>query len=689
MGDYEVFTKKLSLKKRKKKETGQSPKKEKETKLSFKFKSVGMKLFLLFFISIVFCVIAVGTFSYTNSKKIIETKVAEGSQQTIVQTSEKLDIVFSDYVNSTVGLIINKDLTNFLVNASSKGSSEYEKLTAIRSASDLIKTDVFKNKSIASVSFIPVDKENGLITSGVSVPEDIRNAEWFEEAVSLSGDLKWIETSQEGILGNGTGPTFGVSRLVNVASGNYKYVLLLELSLTDLEQYLASAQLGEEGYTMVLNQENQVIYSNDSELLASEHIIDESKMIKVSNEIGDTGWKVAGAFPKSELAKETSSIRWLTIIMTIAAALIAVGIGFVVMKMIGQPLTKLSLLMEEGKKGNLTVRSDIKSKDEIGQLAQSFNEMMNQITHLVNQVNSSSLEVLRTASELTSASHRTADAAKEIAAATEEIAMGASTLATEAENGSSLTAQIAEQMKKVVQTNESLGNSANEVNKVSEQGTFYMSELISKTNATEEMNRSMVKKVDELKESTGSIRKILELLNNITKQTNILSLNAAIEAARAGEAGKGFMVVADEIRKLAEQSSQSIKIVGEITDTIQQEIDETVDVLSTAYPLFQEQVTSVKESDTIFKSVKDEMYSFLDQLGSVSQSIYQLENSQTILSNAMENVNAVAEESSATSEEVASLSNQQLSIGENLIDLSTQLEQVSQELTDSLKRFQL
>ena len=82
----------------------------------------------------------------------------------------------------------------------------------------------------------------------------------------------------------------------------------------------------------------------------------------------------------------------------------------------------------------------------------------------------------------------------------------------------------------------------------------------------------------------------------MTKQTNILSLNATIEAARAGTAGKGFMVVADEIRKLADQSRQSIDVVGQITETIQREIDETVNVLSDAYPIFQEQISIGKRS---------------------------------------------------------------------------------------------
>ena len=147
------------------------------------------------------------------------------------------------------------------------------------------------------------------------------------------------------------------------------------------------------------------------------------------------------------------------------------------------------------------------------------------------------------------------------------------------------------------------------------------------------------------------------------------------------------MVVADEIRKLADQSRQSIDIVGQFTDTIQVEIDETVKVLSEAYPLFQEQITSVKEADLIFKNVQNNMGGFIHQLDSVTESIQQLEHSQNTLSQAMSSVSAVSQQSSATSEEVASLSTEQLSVSQGLVDLAEKLELLSKDLKKSLSNF--
>src|SRR5690606_35189409 len=363
------------------------------------------------------------------------------------------------------------------------------------------------------------------------------------------------------------------------------------------------------------------------------------------------------------------------------------GIGFLVMFMVSRPLRKLRRLMNEGEKGNLTVRSNIRQRDEIGHVSESFNRMMEQITELVRQTNRIADEVLDTAAELAEASRKTAASAKEIAVATEEIAKGATNLATESERGTEMTAHIGGQVQAVIRENEEMGQAAAIVEDSGRRGAEYMAELLTKTARTEEMTRSMTARVEKLKESTGSIRQILEVLNNITKQTNILSLNATIEAARAGAAGKGFAVVADEIRKLADQSRQSIGVVGEIVENIQRELDETVGVMAEANPLFQEQIASVREATEIFADVRVRMNDFVQRLEQATAAVGRLEEAQHALNLAMTNVSAVAEESSATSEEVASLSHEQQNVSDELVRLSSRLEAASRGLRESLSKF--
>lgn len=355
--------------------------------------------------------------------------------------------------------------------------------------------------------------------------------------------------------------------------------------------------------------------------------------------------------------------------------------------MIAKPLARLKDLMVEGSKGDLSVRTEYVSKDEIGELSASFNTMMERITELVAQTTDTAREVLDTAGELGEASRKTAISAKEIAAATEEIAGGAGSLALEAERGNELTDLIATQMQSVIAANAEMDEAARGVGEASGHGAKQLEELLKQTGHTGEMTTALVDRVNDLKETVFSVIKVLDVMKNITQQTNILSLNATIEAARAGEAGRGFMVVAGEVRQLADQSKQSIALVAGITDKIMAEMNETVTVLSEVAPLFKQQMSSVKSTSDIFVSVQGQMEDFITSLESVTGAIGSLNHSQGVLSDAMGNVSAVAQQSSATSEEVASLSSEQQNVSDHLVSLSGKLESVSTQLKDKLALF--
>ncbi|WP_443690015.1 methyl-accepting chemotaxis protein [Paenibacillus silviterrae] len=668
-----------------------------------------MKLFIIFFISILFFVLTVGLTSYNISEGVIQKKVSEASLQTIKQAGQKLDLMFGQYEDLSMQILLDDELKKQLAEMDNVNKGSYDYLQLRQKIGDKLNVYSYANKTLKALHLFRANGE-AVSSAGGNVSQDlVSGADWFKLIMENNGRAVWLESRTKGFVESAAGsgaPTFAIGRVLkNTNTNNTQAILLMEINLDTLTKELGDIDMGEDGTIAVVTPQLLNVWSNKQDEIAknsglqiqkeqlsedSSTLLDNTKDTQiVYYKSSKTGWYLLGAMHVNELVKDAKAISNMTWVMAGIAAVIAVLIGFFVARMIGRPVVTLRDLMKEGEQGNLRVRMIVQSRDEIGQLGHSFNQMMEKITQLVQQTNRSAREVLETAGELSDASKKTATSAREIAVATEEIASGASSLAVESERGNELTHHIGIQMKNVVQSNVEMGTSASTVQKSSEQGIEYMSELINKTNATEAMTRSMVEKVDNLKESTRSIVKILDVLGNITKQTNILSLNATIEAARAGAAGKGFMVVADEIRKLADQSRQSIAIVGQIIETIQREIDETVNVLSQAYPIFQEQILSVKEADTIFKEVQTHMGGFIQQLSEVTESISQLDASQNVLSDAMANVSAVAQQSSATSEEVASLSSEQMSISNGLVKLSDKLEELSNSLQDSLSKFQV
>jgi methyl-accepting chemotaxis protein len=679
----------------------------KDAKLENPIRSVGVQLFVLIFCGILVCVVTLGWFSYSQSRTIIKTKVADSNSQTAEQIAGRLNLMLTSYEQKTMEFLSDTSFMDTLSKAVSPNVEEFERFTAQRDVSEKFSSIIFADKNINGVYLLP-SQENGTLqpigtASSGSMPDMsvIKDMPFMKQMLDAQGKAVWAPTMEKGLSGSAPTPTIAVGRaLVNLSNGSNQYVIVIELNYTFLKDLVDQFRTGDGSTSRIVAPDGTIVYSSIAKENGTKYpnplpktgqgitVKENGKdMLSVGGMIDLNQWELVGNVPVSELVRDARSISGLTWIMSGVSALIAVGIGLLVMRQVGRPLVQLRALMNEGERGNLTVRSTIRKKDEIGQVADSFNRMMEQITVLVRQTGQSAKDVLDTASTLSEASRKTATSAKEIAVATEEIASGATNLAMESERGTEITSRIGERVQSVIQSNEEMGHAAEIVQEAGRKGTDYMAGLIEKTGQTEEMTRSMVEKVDQLKESTRSIRKILDVLGNITKQTNILSLNATIEAARAGAAGKGFMVVADEIRKLADQSRDSIGIVGEIVERIQREIDETVSVLSAAYPLFQEQILSVREATQIFHDVQNHMAGFVQRLESATEAVKHLEEAQSTLSLAMTNVSAVAQQSSATSEEVASLSNEQLSVSEGLVQLSNRLETVSAQLRESLSKF--
>ncbi|WP_274362674.1 methyl-accepting chemotaxis protein [Paenibacillus thermotolerans] len=669
-------------------------------------RSIGMKLFLFFFIAIVASILLVGLISYNKSKSIIESQMADAKGQTVVQVTQKITMLLMNFEGISTRILLIPELSEFVNATKLSDEMTVEKIDLRKKVDGVLQQYVFSDASIAGIYLIPVDEKlPGLGTGSISF-EQASSTDWYKKAVEADGKIVWVSTVPESISGSVSSPTFGMVRLIkdkNTLKPNY--VLLVELKELILRAAGAGA-MGEGGATYAIDKEGIIISSPNAEELGTKFPLsiksgssgqgstvgnlNGEKTLVAYSTLPSSGWMLAGSVPYDKIVAGTTEIFSLSVIMAVVGAILAVAIGWLVVIMIARPLQKMSGVMREAENGDLSVTSPFTNrKDEIGRLAVSFNEMIGKIRTLVEQTNRSAEKVLQTASELSDSSRKTAQSAREIATATEQIAAGAGNLAVEAEKGADLTIQMSDRMKEAVTANVQMASAAAEVRDSSGKGSLHMQALSEKTNATEELTRSMVKKVEDLKESTSSIRKILDALNNMARQTNILALNATIEAARAGAAGRGFMVVADEIRKLADQTKQNIDNVGEMTERIRKEIDETVLLVSEAYPMFREQIASVKETNEIFDSVNERMNLFVQQLDAVTDSISHLDQTQKSLTVAMTNVSAVAEESSATSEEVAGLSSEQLGVSESLVELANRLEEVSKGLTDSLTKFRM
>ncbi|KAI7251052.1 hypothetical protein KC345_g11599, partial [Hortaea werneckii] len=466
--------------------------------------------------------------------------------------------------------------------------------------------------------------------------------------------------------------------LRNIQNPAAEYYMLIEVKGKALTDVLSNLHIGLAGEIRILDPSGNIVYGADNALLGQPSYIHAgevkaagqeqsftsgneqgSPQLVVYQPLATAKWTLLGYAPVSDFTKSADRLLYITLSALLAAALIALMIGYVLVRLIGRPLGKLARLMEEGEQGNLQVRTNFKGQDEIGRLGHSFNKMMEQISRLAGQSSSSALEVLATSEQLVIASGTTSTHAREVAAATGEIAGGAASLAAEAESSNRKVELMGDKMNEVAETNSVMDTSAGKVMAVSDQGAELMKKLVAQSESTLKMMNLIQENSAMLRDSTVLIRSILSPMIAVNKQTNILALNASIEAVRAGAAGRGFIVIADEIRGLANQSNQSIASVSRITEEISGHIENTVKVVGEAAPLFSEQIASVRESSLIFESVRAEMEVFSSYLSQSSAAVSELTGYQQQLGASMASVISVVQQTSASTEEVASMSSQQ------------------------------
>ncbi|WP_134683792.1 methyl-accepting chemotaxis protein [Brevibacillus migulae] len=391
----------------------------------------------------------------------------------------------------------------------------------------------------------------------------------------------------------------------------------------------------------------------------------------------------------SKIESNLNKVLLQDLLIAIALIVVVTVIVSLVFRKMLTPIQQLSKLTLKVAEGDLSIQIPVKSDDEIGQLSRNFNEMVNQLKNVITQVRSTSTHIASFTEELTASTNQTTEAAQQIAVTIQEAAQGAESQAQSVEESGQATLTLSSGIERVLETTEHVSDHSMNTVKEAEQGN----ELVKKAMAQmDEINRSVehsAELIRMLEQRSQEISSIVEVITGISSQTNLLALNAAIEAARAGEQGRGFAVVADEVRKLAEQSQQSALQIVELIKKVQEETDSVVQSMNQGIEVVHEGRDAVNQVGEVFQHIVSSTQAVAAELKNVKGISNEMATSSQQLKASIEMITKVSEDSLRNSQHIVSSSQEQLAAMEEIASSSSSLLHVVEDLNEQIQKFKV
>ncbi len=672
------------------------------------YQSIGIKLIASFMLPVCF-VIIIGAMSYRKASGSIINNYKESSRQAIEMTSEYLSFGFDSIDAAATEFTMDNNIQNYFFGVYNTDDNELS--SAKRQIQTELVTKATADPFLENIYILSPYVQGMISTMG-------NGTEGLYSAFMNSEEGKGLKAKNSASYWIGNKGTFDAELGIDNPEYSIRYVkgftvgsafVLLDISTQKLQDIMGGLDFGEGSIVGIVTEDGSELLNQQGEAAPAEIFSKEefcetsyasenmsgSETVKYQgkeylylySKVGDTGVMLCALIPKVLMLNQVSSIKLLSILLVLIASITAIVVGILMSAGIQRSIRYITEVLKKISKGNLAVSLEVNRKDEFLLLSDEINHTIASMRGLIEQITKQSETVTASSAQVRDSSQIFSRATQEITESMNEIRMGVNQQAQDSGECLIQMDDLSEKIGLVTGKTNEINFIARDTKESISQGIGSMQTLSTKTQSTTQITERIIQTIRSLEEKSKSIGKITTAINGIANETNLLSLNASIEAARAGSAGSGFSVVAQEIRKLADQSVQAVHDIDVLIKDMQNQTKEAVMTAMEANSVIREQVEAVQNTEEAFNNMNHHVEKLVDNVDGINESIHVIESTKAKTLNSIENISAVSQQTAAASVTVGDTINHQLDAIAALNSLSEELGENAQALGEAVDKF--